>query len=99
MSTDRFGTIRPDQRTDTGRPVDLVGDSAELVAFALLRNVVQMEQKNSTDLKLDRKWLLNAYAECLRAVRGERALTADSTTAPVNKQVARKDRAHLERRK
>jgi hypothetical protein len=58
--------------TDTpSRALDLVGDSPELVAFGLLRSIVQLEQKQAA-AKIDRAWLLDAYAECLAAVKGNR---------------------------
>jgi hypothetical protein len=58
----------------TARPVNLEGDSPELVAFALLRYLAQLEQQNASrsGVVFDRNWLLDAYAECLDAVRGLR---------------------------
>jgi hypothetical protein len=56
--------------------VDLAGDSPELIAFALLRYLAQIEQQQAQSSgvrrQFDRQWLLDAYAECLAAVRGER---------------------------
>lgn len=52
------------------RPVDLAGESPELIAFALLRYLAQLEQHNSDEF--DRAWMLDAYAECLEAVQGKR---------------------------
>jgi hypothetical protein len=54
----------------------LVGDSPELIAFALLRSLAQIEQKQP-NFTIDRRWLLDAYAECLRAVKGH----TDNTSA------------------
>jgi hypothetical protein len=58
------------------RPVDLEGDSPELVAFALLRYLAQLEQPRAASEGIDfnRAWLLDAYAECLEAVRGLRPI-------------------------
>lgn len=56
------------------RPIDLAGDSPELIAFALLRYLAQIEQQDD-DIKLDRAWMLDAYAECLEAVKGSRPST------------------------
>jgi hypothetical protein len=53
------------------RPLDLAGDSPELIAFALLRYLAQLEQRND-DMEFDRAWMLDAYAECLEAVQGNR---------------------------
>ena len=83
MTTQRGGyqpnttTGRPEMNSGT-RPVDLEGDSPELVAFALLRYLAQLEQPRaaSEGIEFDRDWLLDAYAECLEAVRGLRPLAA-----------------------
>ncbi len=77
------------QRTDEGsggnRPLDLTGESPELIAFGLLRYLAQLEQQdsrqNGTVRVFDRKWMLDAYAECLEAAKGQRR-PAD-TAAPV----------------
>ena len=53
------------------RPVDIAGDSPELIAFALLRYLAQLEQQGDT-IAFDRAWMLDAYAECLEAVQGKR---------------------------
>lgn len=55
----------------SGRPVNLEGDSPELVAFALLRYLAQLEQGQS-GISFDREWLLDAYTDCLQAVKGQR---------------------------
>ncbi|WP_210489546.1 hypothetical protein [Microvirga antarctica] len=57
-----------------GRPVGLEGDSPELVAFALMRYLAQLEQERAsqTGVVFDRDWLLDAYADCLEAVKGKR---------------------------
>ena len=49
----------------------LAGNRTILVAFALLRYVAQIEQDDDS-LVFDRKWVLDAYAECLAAVEGKR---------------------------
>lgn len=53
------------------RPIDLAGDSPELIAFALLRYLAQLEQVDNV-AKFDRAWLLDAYSDCLAAVKGNR---------------------------
>ena len=63
----------------TGRPIDLAGDSPELIAFALLRYLAQFEQQGGRDT-FDRAWMLDAYAECLEAVHGKRPIP-DRTVA------------------
>jgi len=46
------------------------GESAEGVAYKLFLVVAEQEKKNLTGLNVnaDRKWVLDAYAECLLAV-------------------------------
>ena len=61
------------QHVQAGRPIDLAGDSPELIAFALLRYLAQIEQDSGQ--VFDRAWMLDAYAECLETVRGNRAST------------------------
>ena len=56
------------------KAVDLAGDSPELIAFALLRYLAQLEQQND-DIVFDRAWMLDAYAECLEAAKGTRVRT------------------------
>ena len=65
---------RRETTSATTRPVDLSGDSPEIIAFALLRYLAQIEQQltGSNRPVFDRTWMLDAYAECLEAVRGER---------------------------
>lgn len=64
------------------KAVDLAGDSPELIAFALLRYLAQLEQQND-DVVFDRAWMLDAYAECLEAAQGKRAPKApDEKAAP-----------------
>ncbi len=75
-----------DQKAETGgsRPVSLQGDSPEVVAFALLRYLAQLEQGNArqTGVVFDREWLLDAYADCLAAVKGDRpAATSEAAEA------------------
>lgn len=49
------------------------GDSPEAVALALLHEVSKTEDKHSMKkIGDDRKWLLDTYAECLQAVKGDR---------------------------
>lgn len=67
MAEDRTG-----QNAVGGKAVDLAGDSPELIAFALLRYLAQLEQQND-DIVFDRVWMLDAYAECLEAAQGKRA--------------------------
>ena len=43
------------------------------IAFALLRYLAQIEQDSGQIF--DRAWMLDAYAECLETVRGNRAST------------------------
>jgi hypothetical protein len=66
------------------RPVDLVGDSPELIAFALLRSLAQLEQESRDSF--DRVWLLDAYAECLDAVNGKRKPKVESKPSAASKQ-------------
>ena len=63
-----------------GKAVDLAGDSPELIAFALLRYLAQLEQQND-DIVFDRAWMLDAYAECLEAAQGKRVGKAAVETA------------------
>lgn len=77
MVSGRTGLAGDQTRNDSAtgsRPVNLEGDSPELVAFALLRYLAQLEQgvAHETGIVFDREWLLDAYADCLKAVRGER---------------------------
>ncbi|WP_331295665.1 hypothetical protein [Methylobacterium hispanicum] len=74
---------RPDQisgtsslRSDSSKVPELSGDSPELIAFALLRYLAQLEQAQSPRPQFDRTWLLDAYTECLSAVKGQRIPTA-----------------------
>lgn len=61
------------------------GDTDLAVAYALLRDVAYAEQKEIVGLattssqRPDRKWILDTYAECLRAVRAP----SERTTRPV----------------
>ncbi|MET0745929.1 MAG: hypothetical protein ABWY78_21330 [Microvirga sp.] len=67
----------PKPETPT-RAVSLEGDSPEVVAFALLRYLAQLEQARATQtgVVFDREWILNAYADCLEAVKGQRRAAA-----------------------
>jgi hypothetical protein len=76
MATGRTGQAADQSRGEaSGRPVNLEGDSPEVVAFALLRYLAQLEQAQARDtgVVFDREWLLDAYADCLDAVKGNRA--------------------------
>jgi len=71
------------ESASAGKPIELIGDSPEIVALALLRQVAQVEDKSV--LEIDRAWLLDTYAECLAAVRGDRAAKAAKATAAASK--------------
>jgi hypothetical protein len=77
MAMGRAGSIADQSKAGAGasRPVNLEGDSPEVVAFALLRYLAQLEQANAaqTGVVFDRNWLLDAYADCLDAVKGNRS--------------------------
>ena len=62
------------------RGVELEGDSPELIAFVLLKNIVQLEQSKQNAAVFDKAWLLDTYSECLDAVQGRR--TAPAAPAP-----------------
>jgi hypothetical protein len=86
MALGRFGQSGLSNASGSGsRVIELVGDSPEIVALALLRQLAQLEQQelDPTQVNFDRNWLLNAYAECLAAARGERQVPAQA--APVAK--------------
>ena len=76
MAIERSGSPIEQPRGDSGgnRPVNLQGDSPEVVAFALLRYLAQLEQTTArqTGVVFDREWLLDAYADCLNTVKGLR---------------------------
>lgn len=81
MVSDRSGSIVTQVESSAGnRPIELVGDSAELVALALLRQIAQLEHK--TLGVIDRDWILDTYQECLAAVRGTRAPGAGALGQP-----------------
>ena len=81
MATGRTGQATDQSKSETGgsRPVSLQGDSPEVVAFALLRYLAQLEQGTArqTGVVFDREWLLDAYADCLAAVKGDRPAAAN----------------------
>ena len=85
MAAGRTGQTTDQPRAETGgsRPVNLQGDSPEVVAFALLRYLAQLEQGRArqTGAVFDREWLLDAYADCLAAVKGDRAATGEAAEA------------------
>ena len=71
-------------------PVVHIGEnSPERVAYDLMLNIAYTEKirigggptgnsaAGSGDKPPDRKWILDAYAECLQAVRGDRQLLKD----------------------
>lgn len=80
MAPGRSGPLSDQTKGEAGgsRPVNLQGDSPELVAFALLRYLAQLEQARAsqTGVVFDRDWLLDAYADCLEAVKGNRSEAA-----------------------
>lgn len=86
MATGRTGQGIDQSRGETasGRAVNLQGDSPELVAFALLRYLAQLEQARvpETGVVFDREWLLVAYADCLNAVKGQSPIASIASTAP-----------------
>lgn len=57
-------------------PVAIEGDSAEAVAYALLRDLVAIAKREDEDWRASRDWLLETYIACLRAVRLESVLDA-----------------------
>lgn len=69
--------------TSTGRGggVDISGDSPELIAFVLLKSIVQVEQSRQQAHVFEKDWLLDTYAECLAAVQGKR-VPADPAAKP-----------------
>ena len=73
MALNTMGRLQQNlEPASAGKPIELLGDSPEIVALALLRQVAQVEDKSV--LEIDRGWLLDTYAECLAAVRGERSV-------------------------
>ncbi|MBM1171272.1 hypothetical protein [Microvirga arabica] len=88
MTAGRSGSLplAGQQKGETAgsRPVNLEGDSPEIVAFALLRYLAQLEQTRAheTGIVFDREWLLNAYADCLDTVKGNRPVAAELDAAP-----------------
>lgn len=59
-----------------GGGVDISGDSPELIAFVLLKSIVQVEQSRQQQHVFEKDWLLDTYAECLDAVQGKRTPSA-----------------------
>jgi hypothetical protein len=54
----------------TDQPAIRIGDnSPEYVAYRLFEEVVKHEVPKMSADKLNRKWILDAYAECLMTVR------------------------------
>lgn len=77
--------------TSTGRGggVDISGDSPELIAFVLLKSIVQVEQSRQQPHVFEKEWLLDTYAECLEAVQGKR-VPAKPAPAPAKPRATRK---------
>jgi hypothetical protein len=86
MAAGRSGSLPGQQKAEavSSRPVNLEGDSPEIVAFALLRYLAQLEQARAheTGVVFDREWLLDAYADCLDAVKGNRPVAEEMDRAP-----------------
>ena len=61
-----------------GGGVDISGDSPELIAFVLLKSIVQVEQSRQEAHVFEKDWLLDTYAECLAAVQGKRVPAPDA---------------------
>jgi hypothetical protein len=77
--------IEPRQNAgSSSRAVDLAGDSPELVAFALLRYLAQIERQIPAPNRptFDRKWMLDAYSECLEAAKGQRKVVGRAVASP-----------------
>ena len=66
-----------------GGGVDISGDSPELIAFVLLKSIVQVEQSRQQPHVFEKDWLLDTYAECLAAVQGKRTPSDSPTAAKV----------------
>ena len=83
MALGRAGSVADQSKTGANRPVSLEGDSPEVVAFALLRYLAQLEQATAreTGVVFDREWMLDAYAECLDAVKGNRSVGGEGSAA------------------
>jgi hypothetical protein len=64
--------------TARGGGVDISGDSPELIAFVLLKSIVQVEQSRQEPHVFEKDWLLDTYAECLVAVQGKRPPAAEA---------------------
>jgi hypothetical protein len=64
-----------------GGGVDISGDSPELIAFVLLKSIVQVEQSRQQPHVFEKDWLLDTYAECLEAVHGKRTRSAPDAAA------------------
>jgi hypothetical protein len=81
MALGRAGSVADQSKAGVNRPVNLEGDSPEVVAFALLRYLAQLEQGTArqTGTVFDRDWMLDAYAECLEAVKGNRSVGGKKT--------------------
>lgn len=72
------------------RAVELQGDSPELIAFVLLKNIIQMEQARNRKSDFDKVWLLGTYAECLSAVKGDKPAASASARKPAAAAAKRK---------
>ena len=96
MAAGRTGQTADQSKAETGgsRPVSLQGDSPEVVAFALLRYLAQLEQGRAreTGVVFNREWLLDAYADCLAAVKGDRPAAAGEAIESASKSTKGKAR-------
>ena len=72
------------------RGFELYGDSPELIAFAILRSVIQLGQAKGETF--DKESLLATYAECLSAVKGNYKPSAQPSTSTAKAPSARKAR-------
>jgi hypothetical protein len=65
-----------------------MAESVEAIALELLRTIASNENKSlsssmSGAASADRQWLLDTYAECLKAVKGARSAKASSQSMKV----------------
>jgi hypothetical protein len=73
------------------RGFELYGDSPELIAFAILRSVIQLGQAKGETF--DKDSLLATYSECLSAVKGTyKPSTSQATPAAARAPASRKAR-------
>lgn len=67
--------------TRSGGGVDISGDSAELIAFSLLRSIIAVERQRLGGVVESKDWILNTYAECLAASQGRRVPVTPAETS------------------